>query len=398
MSKKILFLIADGMGDYPIAELGGLTPLAKAHTPNMDEMAAKGLVGLVRTIPPSMPPGSDVANMSLMGFDPLTHHTGRGPIEAAGLGLDTHPDDLVWRLNLVKVSAFKPGGTMLDYSGGHVPVEKARDLVADLQAHLGGDEFTFHPGVGFRNLLVQHAGKDSPEAGLNIRAPHDITDTDISPDLAEFRKSPKLWDLVLAAQKRLAGRHNDTEANAVWPWGQGGPLTLANFKEKYGLTGAVISAVDLVRGLGRAAGMQVLDVPGATAWVDTDYQGKVNAAIEFLKHGDFVFLHVEAPDECGHVGDTNLKVKAIQDFDAQVVGPLRRAMQNQDAGFMIACDHFTPISVRTHTKDPALFLLSAPGLQNSGVQAFTEDTAQKSGILIEPGHEFMPWVLSKLAV
>lgn len=402
MSTKnttLLFLVADGMGGRP-DELDGRTCLEAAHTPNMDELAATALVGRCRTVPDSMPPGSDVANMALMGFDPEKYHTGRGPIEAAAQGLRLDPDDLVFRLNLVTVDEFTKKGRMLDYSAGHIGTDEATRLIARLQAGLGGEGFIFMAGIQYRHLLIQPGGADAVEAGLCINPPHDITDKPIGPDLKTLAKSAGLRNLVDRAARILSEGNpgdNPTRANAVWPWGQGRPLTLPNFADTFGLNGAVISAVDLIDGLGMASGMAVIKVEGATGLVDTNYQGKVDAALDFLNSGgDFVFVHLEGPDECGHAGDPSCKVTAIERFDAQIVGPLRRALAGRDVAWLVTCDHFTPIAERTHTKDPVPFLLSHPGCGPSGLRAFTEATADSTGLYLDAGHELLPWVLGRL--
>ncbi len=394
---KLLFLVADGMGDWPLAALDGKTPLEAAHTPNMDELARTGLVGRCRTVPEGLPPGSDVANMSLLGFDPSVHHTGRGPIEAAAQGLILDPDDLVWRMNLVTVSEFTPDGIMRDYSSGHIRTEESAPLVRDLQENLGDEMFSFHPGVQYRHLLVQKGGALEDEARIRVRPPHDITDRPIRPDMLAFSKSARLWDLVHLAVERLAEKTNPTKANAVWPWGQGRPLTLSPFQERFGLTGMAISAVDLIRGLGRAMSMEVPEIPGVTGLLDTNYEGKVAAALDFLdRGGDFAFVHVEAPDECGHAGNAADKVESLARFDARVVGPLRAALAGQDVAWVVTCDHYTPIAEKTHTPDPVPFLFHYPGCAASGLPGFSERLAQGTGLILEQGHEFMDWALKQI--
>jgi 2,3-bisphosphoglycerate-independent phosphoglycerate mutase len=397
MDRKLLFLIADGMGDWPLEALGGRTVLQAAKAPHMDALARRGMMGTCRTVPRGMPPGSDIANMALLGFDPQHHHTGRGPIEAAATGLELGPTDLVWRLNLVTVSEFSPAGRMLDYSAGHIGNEQARPLIQDLQEHLGGEVFSFHAGVQYRHLLVQQGGTEADEITLDVNPPHDILDKPLAPDLTEYARSERLYTLLHAAAERLAAAGNAGKANAIWPWGQGAPLRLPSFREEFGMRGAVISAVDLVKGLGRAAGMDVLEVPGATGLLDTDYEGKVAAALDYLNRGgEFVYLHVEAPDECGHGGDAAEKQEAIERFDARVVAPLVEALP--DAAFMVACDHLTPVVERTHVPDPVPFLLSWPGCGQDamGVDRFDEATAADTGLHVDVGHELLPWCLNEL--
>ena len=396
---KLLYLIADGMGGWPLDELGGKTTMEAAVTPNMDELAKTGLVGRAQTVPQGMQPGSDVANMALLGFDPATYHTGRGPIEAAAQGLELDPDDLVWRLNLVTVSKLTIDGFMRDYSSGHIASEVSRPIVEKLQEKLGNDMFTFYPGVQYRHLLVQHQGALSDEAGLNINPPHDITDKSIKLDLRTYSKSPYLWDLLFEAKEILDDRSvNASKANSIWPWGQGRPLILPNFRETFGMQGAVISAVDLIKGLGNASGMDVIDVEGATGLLDTNYEGKVKAALDYLKDNDFVFVHLEGPDECGHGGNAAEKVEAISRFDARIVAPLREALAGEDVAWIVTCDHFTPIVEKTHTTDAVPFLINGPGCDASGVEAFSEILAEETGLKLAKGFELLPFALEKLGL
>lgn len=383
------------MGDWPVDALGGKTPLMAANTPHMDALAAKGIMGRCRTVPHGMPPGSDVANMALMGFDPTRYHTGRGPIEAAAQGLQLKPDDLVWRLNIVTVSEYGVNGLMRDYAAGHPDNADARRLVEALQQRLGNEQFAFYPGVQYRHLLVQRGGAALPDAGLGINPPHDILDKPLADDLAAYASCPDLNKLLQEAAAILAEPVNKTKANAIWPWGQGRPLLLPDFAAAYGVRGGVVSAVDLVNGLGRAAGMRVLEVEGATGLLDTNYEGKVEAALAFLEEGDYVYVHVEAPDECGHAGDPGDKVEAIERFDARILAPLQKALP--DAAFVLTCDHFTPIVERTHVSDPVPFVLSWPGCEpNHTATEFTEQAAADVPLLLEPGHMFMQWVLERL--
>jgi len=396
MRRKFLFLVADGMGGWP-GELGDSTALEAAATPTMDAMAREGLTGLSRTIPAGMPPGSDVANMALLGFDPGKYHTGRGPIEAAAQGLDLASDDLVWRCNLVSVSDYRESGLMLDYSAGHIATDKSRPLIAGLSAsHANASPdspFRFYPGVQYRHILVQKGGAREPEAGLAINPPHDITGRSIAEDIAAYRSSPGLWELTSLAARHLASEKNDTKANAIWPWGQGRTLALPSFESASGRKGAVISAVDLVKGLGRAADMAVIDVPGATGLLDTNYEGKVRAASQFLQHGDFVFVHLEGPDECGHGGDAAGKAEAVARFDSRIVAPLRQAFP--EALFLITCDHLTPVAKRTHVDDPVPFILHGRGIASNGAASFSESQARSTGLLVAPGHLLLQWALAQ---
>ena len=396
---KLLYLIADGMGGWPLDELGGKTTMEAAITPNMDELAKTGVVGRAQTVPEGMAPGSDVANMSLLGFDPATYHTGRGPIEAAAQGLELGPDDLVWRLNLVTVSKLTIDGYMRDYSSGHISTEVSKPVVQALQNKLGNDIYTFYPGIQYRHLLVQKEGALTDDAKLHINPPHDITDKPIKLDLRTYSKSPLLWDLVFEAKELLEDRKlNTSRANSIWPWGQGRPLNLPNFKETFGMRGAVISAVDLIKGLGFASGMDVIDVEGATGLLDTNYQGKVDAALKFLENNDFAFIHLEGPDECGHGGNASDKVEAISRFDARVVAPLREALKDEEIAWIITCDHFTPIAEKTHTMDAVPFILNGPGCAPSGVNGFSEKTADSTGLGLDKGYELLSYAIDRFGM
>jgi 2,3-bisphosphoglycerate-independent phosphoglycerate mutase len=392
MTRKLLFLIPDGMGDHPLPELEGRTPLEAARTPNMDRLASEATLGRCRTIPPGQPPGSDIANMALLGFDPEVHHTGRGPIEAAAQGLEVGAEDLIYRLNLVRVSAFAPEGVMQDHSGGHVDTDRARDFLARLDRELDEEGLDLVPGFQYRHLLVQRGGLARPEADLAVRPPHDILGRELGPDLDTFAKSPLLHRLVHRAAEMLL-EDETLGANAVWPWGQGPPLQLPSFRETFGLSGAVISAVDLIKGLGRSAGLELINVPGATGGLDTDYRGKAAAAREFLERGDFLYLHLEGPDECSHAGSVEDKMRCIELFDELVLGELSDWVRERGICSMIACDHLTPIPLRTHAEDPVPFLFHDPNAPADGPQRFSEAEAERSGIFLERGTELLPWIL-----
>ncbi len=384
---KLLFLIADGMGGWADEHPGGKTCLEAAATPHMDEMARSGTAGVCRTVPAGMPPGSDVANMSLLGFDPSKHHTGRGPIEAAAQGLSLAPDDLVWRMNLVNLTELTPQGTMLDYSSGHITTETSTPLVEDLQARLGDETFQFIPGVQYRHLLVHKGGAIEDEATLRINPPHDITGKPIYGDMREFSRSARMWDLLFLAAERLERTATHTKAKSIWPWGQGRPLLLPKFKDAFGLTGAVISAVDLVRGLGVLAGIEVLEVPGATAGFDNDYAAQRDAALASLADRDLVLVHVEATDEAGHQGLADVKVAALEAWDRLIIGPMAEALA---AGgrhrILLLPDHATPCAKRTHTSAPVPYLLYDSARRVAG-GAYTE--AAVAGSEPVPAHTLM---------
>jgi 2,3-bisphosphoglycerate-independent phosphoglycerate mutase len=390
---KTVFLVADGMAGWPLDVLGGRTSMQAASTPTLDLLAPKSRVGRCRTVPQGMPPGSDVANMSLLGYDPREHHTGRGPIEAAAQGLSLDQDDLVWRMNLVNLTELSQHGVMLDYSSGHIDTPTAAPLVARLVEMAGDGPLRPVQGIQYRHLLVQRGGARTRAASLAIRPPHDILDQNIGQDLQAFASFPELQEFMRGAHEFLR-RDTTSQATSVWPWGQGRPLTLPAFTERFGLHGAVVSAVDLVKGLGRAAGMDVLEVEGATGLIDTNYEGKVQATLEFLKSGDFVYLHVEAPDECGHMGDAHLKKRAIELFDQRIVAPVLAALNDEDATIVVTCDHYTPVERRTHTEDPVPFLVyrtRAP--RTDGPAVFDEGTAQDTGLFLHQGRDLLPFCL-----
>ncbi|MFP4480067.1 MAG: 2,3-bisphosphoglycerate-independent phosphoglycerate mutase [Desulfohalobiaceae bacterium] len=399
MRQKLIFLIADGMGDYPLPELVGKTPLQAANTPNLEYLAPKSIQGLCQTIPEGSPPGSDIANMALLGFDPLQYHTGRGPIEAAAQGLQLDPKDLVYRLNMCTVSDFSEQGTMLDYCAGHIETELARGLLNRLRQELPNQDLELICGMQYRHLLIQKNGLESREAGLNINPPHDILNQSLKQDLETYAQSQQLWDFLQNSFSLLKQPWNQSQANALWPWGQGGSLQLPDFHKNFQLKGAVISAVDLIKGLGRACGLQVLEVPGATGLLQTNYQGKANAARNFLQKGGFVYLHLEAPDECSHAGSFSDKIQAIQRFDQEILGPLLPELERQSIACLVACDHLTPISLRTHSPDPVPFLFYNPlKPAHNGSEEFSEKTAEQTGLLIEKGPELLRWVLADLEV
>ncbi len=386
---KILFLVADGMAGWPLEDLDNQTTLEAAETPVMDTLAAKGICGRCQTVPPGMPPGSDVANMALLGYDPRQFHTGRGPIEAAAQGLKLEPDDLFWRMNLVSISGLAPGDIMHDYSSGHISTDVSTPLIQHLATMAAGSPFEPVPGIQYRHLLVQKNGALTNAATLEVRPPHDILDQAIDQDLLAFATYPELQAFIREAHTYLAAEPT-SKATSIWPWGQGKPLLLPSFASQYGMHGAVISAVDLVKGLGRAAGMDVLEVPNATGLIDTNYAGKVEAALEFLKTGDFVYLHVEAPDECGHMGDAMLKKRSIELFDQNIVKPLVTALADTDIHIVITCDHFTPVARRTHTDDAVPFLIyRSHGPTLSGPASFNERTAEAAGLRLSCGEELL---------
>jgi 2,3-bisphosphoglycerate-independent phosphoglycerate mutase len=351
---KTVVLIGDGMGDRPCPELNGLTPLQAADIPNMRRIAAAGTLYLADTVPPGLPPGSDVANLGLLGYDAREFYTGRAPIEAAGARLPLQTDDVAFRCNLVHIADNK----MVDYSSGHISTEEAAPLVQALEAGLGSEGLHFHTGVQYRHLTIWKKGPIPPVT----QPPHDILEQDISPYLPRGEGSELLLDLMEKSKEILKNHpvniarkeRGDTPVTQIWLWGQGPALQLPSYSELYNLTGTIITAVDLVRGLGVLAGLHTPIVEGATGWIDTNYQGKVDAALSALETQDFVYVHVEAPDECGHVGDAKLKTEAIAAFDEKVVGPVWNAMEERGEPYklLVTMDHRTPVEIRGHSAEP----------------------------------------------
>ncbi len=397
---KYIILIGDGMGDYPIAELGGKTPLEAAAIPNLDALARQGEVGLARTIPPGMEPGSDIANLAIMGYDPARYHTGRAPLEAAALGVSLAPDEVAFRCNLVTLRA-EPGGLyMEDYAAGHITSEEAKELISALEDALGQNGRHFYPGVSYRHLLVWNQGGE----GWKTYPPHDHSGQEVGKLFQNEGPAAALWALIRASwpvlQEHELNRRRRAQgkrpATSIWLWGQGKSPALPTLQERYGLTGAVICAVDLIRGIGLYAGLTSIAVPGATGYLDTNYEGKVSAALTALQDKDLVFIHVEAPDEAGHKGELKLKLQAIEDFDARVVGPLLQGLKNLgDHRVLVMCDHLTPISLKTHTSEPVPFVLFDSRHPGEHPRTYSEAAAQNSGLLLEQAADLLPRLVER---
>jgi 2,3-bisphosphoglycerate-independent phosphoglycerate mutase len=398
MSERMKFVIVvgDGMADYPVESLGGKTPLMAAQTPYMDWMASQGEIGLVRTIPDGFNPGSEIANLSIFGYDPVRYYTGRGPLEAASLGVELKPDDIAFRCNLVTLKFDGNKILMEDFSAGHITNEEAREVIVDLNRELATHEIRFYAGVSYRHLMVMKDGaaKCSDIEKLEIPPPHDITGKEISPFLPKM-KEPVLT--LMKASQRVLKNHpvNHTReakglppANSIWLWGQGRSPRMITLRERFGIDGFVISAVHLIRGIGILAGLKVLEVPGITGFLDTNYDGKGQYALRGLREKDFVYVHVEAPDEAGHMGDLRLKIEAIEAFDEKVVGRILEGMKEfKRYKILVLPDHPTPLSVRTHVADPVPFVIysNVPGAASAHGKAFDEVSATRSGIFIEEG-------------
>jgi len=398
---KYIVLLGDGMSDEAVKELDGKTPLQAAKTPNMDTMARRGRIGLAHTVPKGLPPGSDVANLSVFGYDPRTCYTGRSPLEAASMGVHLGPDDVAFRVNLVNLQPTRGTLVMRDYSAGHISTEEGRELIEAIQREIGGDEFQFYPGVGYRHLMVWRNGKSD----IAATPPHDISGQSILDYLPKGEGAERLINLMNSSQMILNNHPqyrrrleaDKVPANSIWLWGHGKAPRIEPFREKFGLTGAVISAVDLIKGIGIGAGLDVIQVTGATGYIDTNYEGKVQAALEALETHDYVYLHVEAPDEASHSGNLAHKLQAIEDFDGRVVGPIMAGIR-RFGPYRILCtpDHPTPIRLKTHTDAPVPFILYEGGeSENGAVSGYDEDTARASGFVVEEGFRLMEFLLDK---
>ncbi|MFC1650009.1 cofactor-independent phosphoglycerate mutase [Candidatus Latescibacterota bacterium] len=387
---KFIVLIGDGMGDYPRADLGGKTALEAANTPNMDWIAANGKGGFAQTIPESMQSGSDVANMEIIGYDTTETFTGRAVFEALSMGHHLGSEDVAFRANFVTLE----NGKMKDYSADHITTEEAVELINILDDKLGTDTIRFYPGISYRHIMVWKGGKDSMET----TPPHDIIDREYKPYLPHGEGADEINGIMEQSRKILedtvVNKKRETleklPASSIWFWGQGRNLTLSAIEEKYGVKGGVISAVDLIRGIGVAAGLKPIFVPGATGYIDTNYIGKAEAALSALKTMDFVYVHVEAPDEAAHNGDIDMKIKAIEDFDSKVVGTILDGLKdNDEAAVLVTCDHRTPVETRTHTREPVPFAYVGPGIETDSMKVFSENGADSGSIKIVNGHELL---------
>lgn len=398
---KYVVLLGDGMADQKLEQLGGKTPLQAAKTPHMDFIARRGKFGLARTVPPGLPPGSDVANLSVFGYDPRTCYTGRSPLEAVSMGVDLGADDVAFRVNLVTLLPQRTQLVMQDYSAGHITSAEGKELVEDLQKTFGNEQFQFFPGVGYRHLMVWRNGRDR----LATTPPHDITGKNILDFMPKGEGQEELVNLLNSSQmlfsqhpvNKKRKENGQLPANSIWLWGHGKSPRIESYREKFGLSGAVISAVDLIKGIGVCAGLDIINVAGATGYIDTNYQGKAEAALAALETRDFVYLHVEAPDEAGHSGNLEHKIQAIEDFDAQVVGPVLEGMK-KFGEYRVLCmpDHPTPLSLMTHTSDPVPFVLyKGETEENPRIAGYDEDSARGMDLVIEDGFRMMELMLKK---
>lgn len=397
---KYVVLVGDGMADRPIEKLNGKTPLQAAFTPNMDKLAKEGLPGSVRTLPEGFPTGSDVANLNILGYDPAQFYTGRAPFEAASMGINLRDGDVAFRCNLVtlRFNKDRTKAWMEDHSAGQISSDEGRELIHAVASELSSSgDISFHPGVSYRNIMLWRGG----EYDIECTPPHDILGREITDYLPcgkgeDFirrlmRDSAGILERHPINKKRLA--EDSKPANSIWLWGQGRKPALRPFRELYGVTGAMVSAVDLPKGIALSAGLEVINVPGATGYLDTNYAGKAEYALKALEEVDLVYIHVEAPDEAGHEGNLQDKIKAIEDFDALVVGTVLRGI-NEFGHFrvLLITDHATPVSVRTHTQEPVPFVVydSAAEKPSHSAAGYNELLLGRSGILkFEEAHKIM---------
>jgi len=394
---KYVVLLGDGMADYPTSMLGGKTPLQCAFTPFLDQIAAEGTLGLLDTIPAGFTPGSDVANLSVLGYDPAQTYTGRGPLEAASMGIGLGPNDIAYRCNLVTIGQKDtPEAFMDDFTAGHISTKEARDIILSINKQIGSSQFQFFPGVGYRHLFVWRYASSSPVT----TPPHDIPGKAIAPYLPHGECAEEVNSLMQKAgeilrsypiniQRQSLGKK---QANSIWLWGQGKKPQVVPLTQKYNLKGGMISAVDLLNGIGVIAGLKVISVEGATGYIDTNYEGKARAALDALRFMDFIFVHLEAPDEMGHEGNAAGKIQAIELFDEKIVGPILNNIGSfGDYRILVLSDHPTPLDLKTHVGDPSPFaVLSSRKDENKAAGfPFNEIAARESSILISPGHLLM---------
>ncbi len=405
---KYIILVCDGMGDEPLAELGGKTPMEAADTPNMDRLAARGKLYTLKTVPDGFAPGSDVANLSLLGYRPEEFYTGRSPLEAASMKVELAEGETAFRCNLVTISQGKSGVydgsctagmTMVDYSAGHISTPEAAILLAALAKELNNSHFNFHAGISYRHLLVS----DGDFSDLTTTPPHDHSGVDVANYWQAYLENTLLADLMPAAMKILADHpvnkariaNGQNPANAIWLWGEGGKPALPKMRDLFGLRGALISAVDLLKGIGVYAGMEIIEVEGVTGYLDTNYAGKAQAAIAAIKHNDLVFVHVEAADEAGHQGLLPEKIQAIEDFDQKIVEPILAGLAGSDFRLAITPDHFTPLALKTHVARPVPLLIYDSGTDGGSGLVYSEKNAVDSGRYLDNGLEFFNVLLNR---
>jgi len=383
---KYIVLLCDGMSDLPCDELGGKTPMTVAKKPNMDLLAKTSQAGLAKTVPDNLPPGSDVANLSVLGYNPAEYYTGRSPFEAASMGIQMTPDDVAVRCNLVTLSKAEnfADAVMLSYCADDIQTQQAAKVIAGVNEKFRNPNMEFFVGISYRHCLLWKNGKTN----LEMIPPHDIIGKRIGDYIKVNAQNRVLYEM-------MEEWYRFNPANCIWLWSEGKKAELPLFRDEFGVDACMISAVDLLKGIGKIAGMDVLHVEGATGYIDTNFCGKAAAAIDWLKNGgDLAYIHLEAPDECGHRGEVDNKVKAIELIDELVLGAILKAFDSGEFGgqglrILIAPDHPTPLNIKTHTRDPVPFLIWDSQVKHSGVEAFDEFNAENTGIYIEKGYQLM---------
>jgi len=394
LATKYVIIVPDGAADEPLEQFDNKTVLEAAHTPNMDKVSTLGRQGLVRTVPVDMEPGSDVAQMSLLGYDPQRYYTGRAPIEAVARNIKLSLDDWVFRCNLITIA----DGKMADHSAGHISTAEAGKLIKELDDQLGNEQIRFHTGVSYRHLLLF---KDL-DFDIQTYPPHDHIGTAIEKILPRGKGAELLIDLMARSQQLFTNHDinkvrkdlGENQVSSIWLWGQGKRAQMESFQKRFGLKGVTITAVDLVRGLSKLIGFDLINVPGATGFIDTNYQGKASAAIEALEEYDIVFVHVEAPDEASHSGNAEMKKKAVEQIDKYIVGPVLEAMQDYESWrILVMPDHPTPIRSCAHSPEPVPFAMAGDNISGILHTTFSEANAAKSGFRIDNGFELMEYFL-----
>lgn len=400
---KYVVLLCDGMADLPREDLVGKTPMGTANKPNMDKLAKVSEVGLVKTVIDTLKPGSDVANLSVLGYDPSVYYSGRSPLEAGSIGIDMKSTDISFRCNLVTLSDEEryEDKTMVDYCADDISTAEAAEIISFIQEKMGNSEFSFYSGVSYRHCLIWDHG--TLDVGT-LTPPHDITGKKITDYLGVNQNGEVLLEMMRQSYDMLKDhpvnikriKCGQRPANSLWFWGEGVRKDLMPFEKKYGLKGAMISAVDLLKGIGKFTEMEVIDVPGATGYIDTNFAGKAEAAINTLKNGnDFVYIHVEAPDECGHRFEIKNKVKSIELIDELILAPILEAFKNEDIRILICPDHPTPLALKTHTNAPVPYLIYDSRKKAEGVDKFDEANAEQTGNFIKVGHTLMERFLER---
>ncbi|MFV1976869.1 MAG: cofactor-independent phosphoglycerate mutase [Candidatus Scalindua sp.] len=388
---KYCVIIPDGMADYKLEKLSGRTPLEAARTPNLDNISSNGILGVVNTVPKNFKPGSDIACLSVLGYDPKVYYTGRAPLESASLGIELGENDWAVRCNLITAN----DGILEDFSAGHISDNEAELIMSILNEQLAGGSVKFYAGKSYRNIMVYN-GDIAIEA--DCTPPHDIIGKSITQNLPKGKGSEILIDLMRSSYHLLEDHElnkvrvdlGDNPANMIWLWGQGKRPSLVPFEQLYGISGAVITGVDLLRGLATYIGWNIIEVPGATAYLDTDYDAKARYAIEAIETHDLVLIHIEAPDEAGHAGDIHEKIRAIENIDKKIIGPVLGALKKyNEFRILILPDHYTPISKRTHTSDPVPFTIYGNVSGSISKLSFSESNAEQTGLRVKKGYKLM---------